>query len=419
MGANGNLYVGDQGHGRILEFPAPYGVPNGAFAKFNVPANALIQGVAVDSAGGVYVAYSLSGQYAIEKVLPSSSTGQVDTSWGSSGFVALAQQPRGIAVDSAGDVYVTESNQSGSGVIAKFDGSSGSAGTSWGSSGVLGVSYQPFGIAVDSSGYAFVSDFYGNQIVRYTSAGVFDTSIGSGSSMAHPTALALNHTPPGVGAFGRDTSAGNIWSGFLFAADNTDSSHLTVNEPSGSGAAVTFSGVSGSGYTGFLPVSGSVSWPPNFTVSGGGNLVSSYDITTTVQFNGTIQVTIPFSVPYDASYDPGTNANPNPPFIQHEVSGVWVTPQQHCDFTAGHYPDDYHSTHVPLEGSVTADVTSLSPFALGYTFGSGGGSGSGGSGSGGSGGTAVPASSDWSLALLLALGGATLALEARRRFRRN
>ncbi|PYE61986.1 NHL repeat-containing protein, partial [Aneurinibacillus soli] len=120
--------------------------------EFNSP-----KGIAVDSSGNVYVVDTNNNR--IQKF---DSSGTYVTQWGSDGSGdGQFSYPQGIAVDSSGNVYVVDSNNKR---IEKFD-SSGTYITKWGSygSGDGQFSY-PQGIAVDSSGNVYVADTNNNRI---------------------------------------------------------------------------------------------------------------------------------------------------------------------------------------------------------------------------------------------------------------
>jgi streptogramin lyase len=147
-----------------------YGSGNG---EFNLP-----QGVAVDSSGDIYVTdtsnhriqkFDSSGVY-----LSQIGTGSIGS--GNGEF----HNPQGVAVDSSGDIYVADSDNHR---IQKFDSSgvylsqigTGSKGSGNGEFNV------PFGIAVDSSGDIYVSDFNNHRIQKFDSSGVYLSQIGTGS----------------------------------------------------------------------------------------------------------------------------------------------------------------------------------------------------------------------------------------------
>ena len=125
------------------------------------------QGVAVDSAGNVYVADT--NNHDIRKITPSGVVSTLAGSagqWGSSdgtGSAARFFWPSGVAVDSAGNVYVADDwNQeireiSPSGVVVTMAGSAGQTGSSNGTASAARF-YYPYGVAVDSLGNVYVAD---------------------------------------------------------------------------------------------------------------------------------------------------------------------------------------------------------------------------------------------------------------------
>jgi sugar lactone lactonase YvrE/uncharacterized Zn-binding protein involved in type VI secretion len=182
---SGNLYIPD-GDGDTIRKISPAGAVTtlaglagstgsadgtGSAARFNSP-----EGIAVDASGNVYVADS--GNNTIRKVTPS---GVVTTLAGSPvgasgskdgvGTAALFNTPTGVAVDSAGNLYVADS---GSDTIREVS-PGGSVITIAGSAGITGNTdglcpnarfYTPADVAVDSSGIVYVADNVNNSIRR-------------------------------------------------------------------------------------------------------------------------------------------------------------------------------------------------------------------------------------------------------------
>jgi sugar lactone lactonase YvrE len=194
---SGNLYVADQGNHslrkvtpeRIVSTLAGVagtrGDTNGpaADARFAFPS-----GIAVDKLGNVYVADTEN--HLVRKLSP---TGEVTTLAGQSGTegatdggIAQAKfsYPVGLAVDSAGNVFVADSGNSTirkvtpDGTVSTIAGSPGSTGAIDGL-GEQARLYFPSGIVIDNSGNLYVSD-KGNFLIRKISpAGEVSTVAGT------------------------------------------------------------------------------------------------------------------------------------------------------------------------------------------------------------------------------------------------
>ena len=121
----------------------------------------------MDSAGNVYVADS--SNYAVRKITPA---GVVTTLAGLPGYSGSTDGTgsdarfgylNGIAVDSAGNVYVTDGSYytirkiTPAGVVTTLAGTPGVAGSANGT-GSAAQFYNPWGIAVDSAGNLYVTD---------------------------------------------------------------------------------------------------------------------------------------------------------------------------------------------------------------------------------------------------------------------
>jgi sugar lactone lactonase YvrE len=161
---------------------AGHGASDGAStnAQFNNP-----QGVAVDGAGNLYVADT--GNDMIRKITPTGIVSTIAGSAGVSGSVdgtnALFNQPSAIAVSSSGNVYVADTGNNTirmitpAGVVSTLAGSAGVAGSA-NATGTNALFNEPQGIAVDAAGNVYVAD-YGNDIIRMiTPAGVVSTLAG-------------------------------------------------------------------------------------------------------------------------------------------------------------------------------------------------------------------------------------------------
>ena len=263
---NGNVYVADSGNNTIRKV-TPSGVVTtlaglagsagsadgtNSAARFNGP-----YGVAVDSAGNVYVADTYNDT--IRKVTP------VGTNWvvttlaglaGSSGSAdgtnsaARFNYPAGVAVDSAGNLYVADYNNDTirkvtpvgtNWVVTTLAGLAGNSGSADGTNSAARFNY-PEGVAVDSAGNVYVADVYNDTIRKVTPVGtnwVVTTLAGLAGSIgsADGTNSAARFAyPVGVAV----DSAGNI-----YVADNGNYTIRKVTPVGTNWVVTTLAGLAG------------------------------------------------------------------------------------------------------------------------------------------------------------------------------
>jgi len=197
-------------------------------------------GVAVDSAGNVYVADR--NNHTIRKVTP---TGVVTTlaggPYGSADGTGTAAQftyPSGVAVDSAGNIYVADSANhtirkvTAAGVVTTLAGAAGMPGSADGT-GAAARFNVPSGVAVDSAGNVYVADSFNHTIRKFTATGVVTTSAGTagmvGSTDAAGAAARFN-VPSGVAV----DSAANVYV--------ADRDNQTIRKVTATGAVTTLAG---------------------------------------------------------------------------------------------------------------------------------------------------------------------------------
>jgi sugar lactone lactonase YvrE len=151
----------------------------GAAAMFYIPS-----GLGTDSAGNLYVADCGNG--ALRKITPAGVVTTVASSGVCSGSVLTTltspSAPSGVAVDGAGNIYVSDSRASvirkvtPSGLVTTVAGSSGGAAVD--GTGASARFDGPQAIAVDAGGNAYVADTLNNSIRMISPAGVVTTIAG-------------------------------------------------------------------------------------------------------------------------------------------------------------------------------------------------------------------------------------------------
>ena len=205
----GNLYVADAFNATIRKITSTGSVSTlagtagsrgdadgaGSVAQFNYPS-----GVAVDASGNIYVADTYNDT--IRKIDP---TGMVTTVAGSAGIsggtdgtgiYALFNQPCGVAVDALGNVGVADT---GNATIRKIA-PNGTVSTLAGMAGIAGLGTsaggvvlfnQPHGLVADGAGNVFVADT-GNAAIRKIAP---DGTVTTLALSAAPTGTTTAQTP--------------------------------------------------------------------------------------------------------------------------------------------------------------------------------------------------------------------------------
>jgi len=288
---NGNVYVADTLNHTIRKI-TPAGVVStiagfaltsgsadgtNSTARFNTP-----EGVTVDSAGNVYVADSWNDT--IRRLTPTGTNWAVSTIAGSAGNIggsdgtngaARFNEPAGIAVDSATNLYVADTYND---TIRKLT----PVGTNWVISTIAGLTANagsadgtnsnarfnnPMGVAVDSAGNVFVADTY-NDTIRKLSP------LGTNWVVSTIAGLATNSgTANGVGKAARFNGPGGIAvdsTTNLYVADTLNNAIRKLTPAGTNWTATTWAGVAGTNSYSFVDGTGTNAyfWSP-FSITAG------------------------------------------------------------------------------------------------------------------------------------------------------
>ncbi len=140
-------------------------------------------GIAVNSSGDVYIVNS-EPNYQIDGVVEYSSSGGPITQWGTYGSGnGQVESPNGIAISPSGVVYVSDNDIDPSVCRVEEFSLSGSYLGQWGSYGHGNGQFDvASGIAVNSSGDVYVTDFGNKRVEEFSSSGAYITQWGTNGS---------------------------------------------------------------------------------------------------------------------------------------------------------------------------------------------------------------------------------------------
>ena len=294
---------------------------NGPAAQFNYPI-----GMAVDAAGNLFVADSFN--HTLRKVTPAGAvttvagTAGVMGSADGTGLAAAFRYPHGVAVDSAGNLYVADTENftirkiTPAGAVTTLAGTAGTSGVSDGTGS--GARFEsPWSVAVDSSGDLYVSDQRSNTIRKITPAGVVTTLAGApgvvGAADGAGSSASFNG-PEGIAV----DAMGN-----LFIADTGNN---TLRKVTPGGVVSTVAGAAGlGGSTDATGPNARFSNPDAVTVDGSGNVYVADSGTNLIRLvSPSGAVTTLAGAPYAYGSADGTGANArfnNPEGIAVDAAG--------------------------------------------------------------------------------------------------
>lgn len=197
LDAAGNLYIADRGNHRVrrvtpagvIATVAGTGVGGYSGDGGSATSARILEpvGVAIDTAGDLFICASSR----IRRVTPA---GIISTIAGRARFGpdnapalnSLLDRPLGLAMDAAGAIYIADQfnhrvrKVSPAGIISTFAGNGQAASTGDGGQAGSAALNAPSGVFVDPAGNLFISEVAGHRIRKVTPAGVISTFAGTG-----------------------------------------------------------------------------------------------------------------------------------------------------------------------------------------------------------------------------------------------
>ena len=250
----GNLYIADRAFSFVREVSGGiinviagtgYSTYDGdgvlaVFSSLNLPT-----GIAVDSAGNVYIADT--GNHRIREITRGfifTVAGDGIEGFSGNGGVATAAEldtPYGVSVDAAGNLYIAEYNNNwirkvSKGIISAFAGNGAPSFSGDGSLATNAGLLRPFGTAIGPGGEILIADTF-NQRVRAVSGGTITTVAGNGvagSTGDGGLATSATFNTPWSGTV---DSSGNMYIADPFANRVRKVSHGVISTIAGGGSA--------------------------------------------------------------------------------------------------------------------------------------------------------------------------------------
>jgi len=277
----GNIYVADSGNftvrkvtqkGVVTTLAGAAGVRGGADGTGNAARFDMPWGLAVDSKGIIYLT-DTGGT--IRKLTPQgvvTTLAGLEGSFGSAdgiGVTARFSSPQGIAVDSAFNLYIADSGNhtirkvTSAGMVTTLAGMAGTSGDSDGTGSAARFS-APEGLVVDLAGNIYVADTGNRRIRKVTPAGVVTTLVRSSRTRGGDDIM------NGSSMIGDPKSVAVDRTGTIYVADSAANTILRVTRE---GVVTTLAGLADNpGSEDGTGRSARFRWPEGVTVDGNGNI---------------------------------------------------------------------------------------------------------------------------------------------------
>jgi trimeric autotransporter adhesin len=206
---HGNVYISAPGLSMVLKVTAATGVisvfAGDGLSRFAGDGGLAVgaslsspQGLALDSAGNLYIA-----DQNISNIRKVDTNGIITTFAGDSGqggfagdggpaTQALLANPNAIAFDKSGNLYIVTGQRvrmvsASTGIISTIAGTGGLGFTGDGGPATKATFSNPDGIAIDASGNVYIADQYAGRIRKFSVGGTITTVAGGGSSLGDNT----------------------------------------------------------------------------------------------------------------------------------------------------------------------------------------------------------------------------------------
>jgi uncharacterized protein (TIGR03437 family) len=149
------------------------------------------KGIAVDSVGNILVADQVNSR--VRKISPAGiiSTLAGNGDFGESGdggpATAAAVDPAAVAVDQAGNVFIADENSQRvrkialNGTISAFAGNGDQDFSGDGGPATSAALFEPVGVATDAAGNVFIAEYFNHRIRRVSPSGIISTVAGNGN----------------------------------------------------------------------------------------------------------------------------------------------------------------------------------------------------------------------------------------------
>ncbi len=283
---HGNLFIGDCYNSRIRKVSssaiittvAGNGSP-GFSGDGRAATNASLfypEGVAIDTAGNVFIADSNNNRVRRVNTAGTITTVVGDGAPGYSGDGGAATSaslngPRGVAVDAAGNLVIADSSNyrirevNPAGIIATVAGNGWAGHSGDGGAATNASLYYPCGVTVDASGQIFIADAYNSRLRRASPNGLIATVAGNGtSSFAGDGAAATNASL----SYPYGVAVDGI--GRIFIADSNNN-RVRIVTPNGLIATVAGNGTAAFAGDGGAAANCSLYYPNGVAVDAAGN----------------------------------------------------------------------------------------------------------------------------------------------------